>query len=96
MLEPKVARELLALNDPRRTAACNLDLIDCYAQQMRSGEWRFTGDTIKVNKSGGLMDGQHRLQAVIRSGWSGMQLVVTGIADSAAWAMDPPGKQAAA
>ena len=93
MLDPAVARELLALNDPRRTAAMNLELVDCYAEQMRAGEWHLTGDTLKVNRSGGLMDGQHRLMAVIRSGWSGTQLVVTGLPDHAAYAMDPPGKE---
>ena len=48
---------------------------------MRRGEWLPTYDTLKVNCSGGLMDGQHRLQAVIRSGWTGPMLVVTGVPD---------------
>lgn len=39
-----------------------------YAAEMSKGEWQVTGDTIKINPEGVLLDGQHRLMAVVRSG----------------------------
>lgn len=95
-LTPDLAQQLFALNSPERSAHMDLQLVDCYAQQMRSGEWRFTADSIKINASGALMDGQHRLLACIRSGWSGPQVIAIGVPDDAAYAMDLPGKAPAA
>jgi hypothetical protein len=91
-MTPELARELLERNASERTSRSDQELVECYAEQMRRGEWLPTYDTLKVNASGGLMDGQHRLQAVIRSGWTGPMLVVTGVPDGAAWAMDPAGQ----
>ena len=39
-----------------------------YARDMLAGAWREMGDPIRFNEQGQLIDGQHRLQAVIRSG----------------------------
>lgn len=38
-----------------------------YADDMRLGRWKYTGDTIKFDDAGNLMDGQHRLHAVVAS-----------------------------
>jgi len=37
------------------------------ADQMRAGAWQITGDPIKIGKSGRLLDGQHRLMAIVQS-----------------------------
>jgi len=50
-----------------------------YAEQMRSGKWRYNGDTIKIDTDGNLQDGQHRLSACIVSGRPFDTLVVTGV-----------------
>jgi predicted nucleic acid-binding Zn ribbon protein len=42
--------------------------VDQFARDMRSGRWQLTGEAIKFGKSGNLIDGQHRLWAVIESG----------------------------
>lgn len=43
--------------------------IEQYAADMRSGRWQTgTGETLKFNTNGQLIDGQHRLQAVIAAG----------------------------
>lgn len=41
-----------------------------YAEDMVAGVWDDTGDTIKFSGNGRLVDGQHRLAAVIQSGRS--------------------------
>lgn len=41
-----------------------------YAEEMKAGEWELQYDPIIVSKSGFVMDGQHRLHAIIASGTS--------------------------
>lgn len=53
--------------------------IDNYAKDMVEGRWRTNGETIKLDKEGRLMDGQHRLYAVIKSGVPIEFLMVRGI-----------------
>lgn len=47
------------------------------------GEWDLTGETIKLDREGRVRDGQHRLQAIIRSGRAVQCIVVRGIPESA-------------
>lgn len=67
---PQKAKEWLALevDNNRKT---NHSRVESYARQMLSGCWmENTGETIKFNKSGKLIDGKHRLMAVVKSGKS--------------------------
>jgi hypothetical protein len=41
--------------------------VDQYVRDMLAGHWPITGETIKVNTEGVLMDGQHRLTALIEA-----------------------------
>lgn len=41
-----------------------------YINSMKNGEWLFNGDSIRISSDGVLLDGQHRLTAVARSGVS--------------------------
>jgi hypothetical protein len=66
-----------------------------YAENMRKG-WKFTGDTIVFSKSGRLLNGQHRLQACLRSGCSFPTLVVFGVDDEAFAYMDVGTRRTAA
>ncbi len=50
--------------------------VDLYVSDMRGGRWRNTGETIKFNPDGKLIDGQHRLQALIESGVSGVTMSI--------------------
>jgi len=54
---------------------------------MSAGRWQENGETIIVGKSGNLLDGQHRLQAVIQSGVSIMAIIVFGVDDDEAMVM---------
>jgi len=40
------------------------------------GQWVLNGETIKIGKDGSIIDGQHRLMAIVRSGMSIESLVV--------------------
>lgn len=52
--------------------------IEGYADEMRRGEWKENGSTIVFSKSARLIDGQHRLQAILKAGVSIFMLVVYG------------------
>lgn len=49
------------------------------AGQIVSGKWRYNGDTIKVSVDGGVLDGQHRLWAVMESKIPIETVIVYGI-----------------
>jgi hypothetical protein len=53
------------------------------AEQMRTGAWLDTGDPIKFSKSGRLLDGQHRLTALIRANKSFEMTLAENLAEEA-------------
>jgi hypothetical protein len=63
---PEMAKKYLALNGKNRPLGKST--LDTYAGAMRRGEWMLNGESIKFSSSGRLLDGQHRLTAVARSG----------------------------
>ena len=50
--------------------------VDSYARAMKAGQWLLTHQGIAIDDNGELMDGQHRLRAIVASGVS-VQLQVT-------------------
>jgi hypothetical protein len=64
-ITPALAAEWLKGNNVNRRLVSNH--VERLASEMLAGEWRITGDCIKLNGDR-LLDGQHRLQAVVRSG----------------------------
>lgn len=64
---------------------CNRNLrnkkIEGYAKAMTEGRWRFNGEPMKVSETGRLLDGQHRLYAIIKSKTTQVVLVVFGLPD---------------
>lgn len=50
-----------------------------YIQSMRSGKWRENGESIVIDDNGNILDGQHRLQAVVSSGMSFRFAVIRGV-----------------
>ena len=63
---PELAAELLQNNAGNRKA--RRSLVAKYATTMKSGGWDVTPEAIILSKTGRLLNGQHRLQAVIESG----------------------------
>jgi hypothetical protein len=60
---PEMAETWLGRNARNRNMKQRL--VERYARDMKNGEWRYTGESIKFSESGRLLDGQHRLQAII-------------------------------
>lgn len=55
---------------------------DLYAEDMRLGYWRVTGQGVTVTKSGVLADGQTRVHAALKSGRSDIRMVVVWDAEN--------------
>lgn len=77
-ITPEYADELLAkLHHNFRTVRWST--VDAYARDMKKGKWRVTGESVKISPTGELVDGQHRLRAVVKSGRTVKMFVAHGI-----------------
>lgn len=74
----------------------NATVVATYARDMKSGNWRYTGEAIKFDTAGNLIDGQHRLHAVVSSKSTVKMLVITGLEPDAQDVMDTGRKRGAA
>lgn len=57
----------------------NPKLVNRYANDMLAGNWTLNGESIVFDEDGNLMNGQHRLWAVVRSKQTVMMMVITGV-----------------
>lgn len=62
--------------------------VDNYVHQMREGQWALTGEPLIFSTKGALLNGQHQLHAVIKSGKTVDVFVVRGVEESAFDVMD--------
>lgn len=76
-MTPERASKLLANNPCNRNVSQNR--VYQYATDMMLGTWSLTGQAIFVCEDGRLLDGQHRLYAVIKSGVTVPMILVTGL-----------------
>ncbi len=76
-ITPEMAERLLAAN--RRNRNLRKAWVEKLADMMSNREWAFTGETIKLTEDGTLLDGQHRLAAVVASGVAIQAVVVRGL-----------------
>jgi hypothetical protein len=74
---PEIAREWLESNNNNRPLRG--DNTKALARDMRRGDWRLVGDPIRIDRLGNLIDGQHRLAAVVESGITIAFYVATGL-----------------
>jgi hypothetical protein len=93
MVTPEMAERWLKRNKSNRVL--RPAAIDQYARDMAAGKWELTG-TIEFDTSGNLIQGQHRLNAVIKSGVTVTMCVLRGISQSAQRVMDSGVKRQAA
>lgn len=77
VITPKDAEKLLGRNTINRSVRPRR--VDQYAKQIVNGQWQVTGEAIKVATDGTLLDGQHRLLAVIKSGIPTAFFVIDGL-----------------
>jgi hypothetical protein len=83
---PALALDYLEHNLHNR--ALSYDDVAKYSTAMREGRFAINGDTIRFAKSGRLIDGQHRLHAVVDSDTTQTMLVVRGIDEDAMITVD--------
>lgn len=65
-ISPQRARELLEMNVFNRPL--NRSHVQFLVRCLRNGEWKVNGDPVRISPGKVLLDGQHRLTAVIESG----------------------------
>lgn len=73
-IDPELAEALLQGNVRNRNIS--MQLVDCMVRDMKAGNWRVSHQGIAVDKDARLLDGQHRLTAIVKSGVT-VQMAVT-------------------
>lgn len=77
-ITPEIAKAILMKNSHNRPLKPYV--VNEYARLMRDGLWKEeSGEALKFNCDGSLIDGQHRLSALIRAGISLNFLIVAGL-----------------
>ena len=87
-ITPALATRYLGKNSGNRPTKTRA--VRSYTNDMETGHWYVTGDTIKFDEEGILRDGQHRLYAIIESGKAQVLLVVRGLSKEAMKGVDKP------
>jgi hypothetical protein len=83
---PALAKEWLATNKTNRgVSKAHQKKLEA---DMRAGRWVLNGEAIKFDANGDLLDGQHRLHAVINTGITIRTLVIIGVQTAAFATMD--------
>lgn len=93
LVTPELATEWLRRNTrnrPIRQARVNM-----IVRAMRAGQFQYNGDTIRFDHTGSLLDGQHRLTAVVESGIATHMLVVEGLASDVQVTIDQGARRTA-
>lgn len=85
-ISPTTAAAWLAHNTHNRTL--NRVTVAVYARDMKAGRWHFTGEAVKWSTGGVLLDGQHRLAAIIEADVPVKMVVVRGLVPESQDAMD--------
>jgi len=93
-ITPKMAENYLCFN--RNNRGIRKGLVLQYARDMKSGNWKLTHQGIAFNCDGTLLDGQHRLLAIIESGVAVKMTVTRGVDTNCQLNMDDHGKRTAA
>lgn len=100
MTDPTVSTETITPDDARRYLGFNTHnrnlrarVVSGYARDMKSGNWRWNGETIKIATDGTLLDGQHRLAAIVEAETAVDMLVIRGLPNLAQETMDAGAKR---
>lgn len=90
---PAMAQEWLTHNEVNRNIRTHD--VEKYARAMIRGQWALTGEAIKFSSDGKLLDGQHRLTAIMRAKQPVQLVVIHGIDESAQLEMDSGARRTA-
>lgn len=91
---PSVATAWLDQNTHNRKV--RIAHVDRLARDMAAGRYIYTGDPVRFDKHGVLLDGQHRLMAIEKSGVPQTMLVMYGLSPEAQKYIDGGRKRSAA
>lgn len=80
IITPETARAWLKSNNGNRPI--DKRAVRRYAEAMARGEWLINGDTIRFSAAGKLLDGQHRLSAIIEANTPIECVIVRGLDDN--------------
>lgn len=86
LITPAMAKELLANNTHNRKVSQGK--VDLWAESMRRGEWVMNGEAVKIAEDGTVLDGQHRLLAIVQSGVTVPLMVIKGLPQETQDTMD--------
>jgi len=86
IITPEIAKAYLATSRGNRRISQNF--VDKYAAMMRAGQWGESESSIAFDRDGVLINGHHRLMAVIASGCSVRMAVTRGHDHTAMRSMD--------
>lgn len=77
-IDSKKAAKLLELNTDNFR---NMDKqrVAMYRNNMKNGTWRFNGDAIRIDINNVLLDGQHRLKAIVESDTEQEMIIIRGL-----------------
>lgn len=85
-LDARAAAKLLGANTHNRHLRPTV--VNRYARDMAGGLWMMNGETIKVADSGVILDGQHRLAAIVQADVVIPMVVVTGLLEDSQETVD--------
>ena len=94
LITPTVAKQMMKMNHGNRPISVRH--VKFLSAEMKNGNWMFDGQPIRFTGGGRLLDGQHRLEAVILSGTAQEFLILTGIHQEAFKVMDTGSNRTAA
>lgn len=83
---PQIAQDYLTRNINNRPL--NQETVNMYAQMMKEGQWVLSNDAISFSQTGELINGQHRIKAVIQSGVTCQFIVTKGLPQRSFEVMD--------
>lgn len=81
VITPETAEEMLTHNT-HNYRAISKQIVARYVDEIQGNSWEANGDTIVFSEDGTLLNGQHRLTAVVNAGKPIVSLVVRGVPDS--------------
>lgn len=93
-ITPEMAEQFLAKNTHNRhPKSSNLKKV---VRALENGEWKLNGEAIKIAHDGTILDGQHRLIAIVQTGISMTTLVIRGLDHETQETMDGGSPRSAA
>lgn len=86
MITPELAAEYLKLNDGNRNLSKSH--LKFLVEEIKKGNWKPTGDAVQFSDKGRLIDGQHRLNAVVMAKIAVPMMVTTNVPDESQVVVD--------